>query len=205
MAFELLTDVPSLLREKHVMHFSEKWDVKWAGKYFRVEVAQQMEYHVHRIVAPGTSAPANQDLSFSPPAGGGVSNTRLSLLPDSPDTVYEMLLGIKGLVLILPMYNDRYYLRLEESGAHPDLTNVDLRFLGNYGQAHSPYYAPKLREYTVKDQTPLVLRLFNPLMNDEAIDIVFTVNRCKVAPLAAPTEEERRIAREIRHFATYIW
>lgn len=207
MAFELLTEVPRLLREGHVMHFSVKWPSDWAGKYFRVDIAQQMEYHVHRIVAPGTSAPANQDISFDKPAGGGVSNAYISLLPESDETVYEMLMGIKGVVLVYPRYNDEYFLKLEVSGVHPDLTNVDLRFLGGYGQAHSPYYAPKLREHTVTDQTPPVLRLFNPVMNDEAIDLVFTVNRCKVSEVteASLSAEERRVAREIRHFATYIW
>ena len=207
MAFELMTEVPSLLREGYVLHFSDMWDKDWAKKYFRVEICQQMEYHVHRIVAPGTAAPANQDLSFDAPSGGGVSNTRLSLLPESEKSVYEMLLGIKGLVLVYPMYNDKYFNELETTGVHPDLTNVDLRFLGGYGQAHSPYYAPKLREHTIKDQTPPVLRLFNPLVRNEVIDLVFTINRCKVIEVteSSLSEQDRRAARQVRHFQTYIW
>lgn len=207
MAFELLTEVPSLLREGHVMHFSEKWDNDWAQKYFRVVLAQQIQYDVHKIVPPGTSAPSQQDLSFLAPAGGAVSHTRLSLLPKSSQTVYELLLGIKGLVLAFPMYNDKYFLELEETGVHPDLTNSMLRFLGYYSQTHSPYYAPKLREYTVEGQTPPVLRLFNPMVNDEMIDLIFIVNRCKVTQVseASLTEQERRVVREIRHFSIFIW
>lgn len=207
MAFELLTEVPNLLREGHIMHFSEKWDDKWAKKYFRVELAQQMQYDVHKIVPPGTAAPSQQDLSFSAPAGGGVTHTRLSLLPESNSTVYEMLFGFKGLVLLFPRYNDKYFLELETTGVHPDLTNSMLRFLGYYSQTHSPYYAPKLREFTVKDQAPPVLRLFNPMITDEMLDITIIVNRCKVETVAeaALTEQERRVAREIRHFSIFIW
>jgi len=207
MAFELMTEVPSLLREGYVMYFDDKWAKEWAKKYFRVEIAQQMEYHTSRIVAPGTSAPANQDISFDKPAGGGVSNTYMSLLPESSETVYEILMGIKGLVLVYPRYNDRYFLQLEVTGVQPDLTNSLLRFLGCYTHEHSPYYAPKLREHTVTDQTPTVLRLFNPFVNDETIDLRFIVNRCKVVEVAEAdlTDQERRAARKIRHFNSYIW
>ena len=207
MAFELLTEVPRLLREKHIVHFSDKWPDKWAGKYFRVEVCQQFEYHVHRIVPPGTSAPAQQDISFGKPPGGSVSLTEISLLPENDKTLYEILLGIKGLVLVLPRYDEEYFLRLQTPGAQPTLTDIDLRFLGHYSHAQSPYYTPKLREHTVTAQTPPVLRLFNPLINDEMIDLVFTVNKCKVReePVTAVTEEEKRVAREIRHFGTYTW
>lgn len=207
MAFELLTEVPSLLREGHVVRFTEKWDKAWAKKYFRILIAQQIEYDVHRIVAPGTGSSSYQDISFDSPAGGGVSAAYLSLLPENPETIYEILIGFKGLCLAYPRYNNSYALKLETTQVLPDLTDDSLRFIGFYDEVHSPYYALKLREHTVKDQSPPELRLFNPMVNDEKFVMRFIVNRCKVeeVAVAALTEQEKRVAREIKHFSVFTW
>ncbi len=203
MAFELLTEVPSLLLPKHVVHFSAGWPDKWAEKYFRVLLAQQFEYEVHRILSPSQ----HYDIEFSAPAGGGVSAAYISLMPMSGETLYEILMGLKGLPVVYPRYNNEYYLKLETTGVYPKYDDSALRYLGYYDQTHSPYYAPKLREYTVKDVSPPQLRLYNNMSEDERLVLRFVMNRCKMAEVAEAdlTDQEKRLAREIKHFSVFTW
>jgi len=205
MAWELLTEVPLLLKEKQILHFSEGWGSDWADKWFRAVISHPMEYDVHRIVQAGTGN--TQDLDFDKPSGGGVSATYLSLLPESEQTIYEILLGIKGLVFVYPRYNNTYFLKLETTKVIPDVTDADLKFLGFYDERWSPYYAPRLREYTVEDQTPPVLRLYNPMPDDERCVLRFIVNRLKVIQVdpADLSEQDKSRAREVKHYSDYIW
>jgi hypothetical protein len=205
MAFELLVETPPLLKEGHIVHFGPGWATERQGKTYRVEVAQQMEYDVDRIVSPGSGSTSYQDVSFDKPATGKVSNDYISLLPISPDSLFELLIGIKGLVYAYPRYNNAYFLKLEASGAIPDLTDADLAFLGFYDHIQTPYYSPTLREYTVKDMEAPVLRLYNPMIEDEKVILRFIVNRLKVKEIRDPSDQEMKVAREIRHFSAMKW
>lgn len=203
MAWERFIEAPSLLREGHVLRFSARWAKEWGDKYFKVSIAQQMEFERHWILTPSQT----YDISFDAPAGGSVAANRLSLLPESSKTVYEILLGLKGLPVVFPRYNDSYFLKLETTGVLPDATDVNLRFLGFYAQHHSPYEKPLLREHAVKDQTPPNLRGFNNTSLDERLVLRFIINRCKVEEVRERdlSEQERRLARKIHHFEDYIW
>ena len=67
MAFELLTEVPSLLREGHFVYFDGGWPTAKDKNWFQVERTQQIKLDIPRIVSDGSSIA----IDFSPPAGGG--------------------------------------------------------------------------------------------------------------------------------------
>ena len=203
MAFELLTEVPSLLREGHFVFFDGGWapeshkDQQW----FQVQRAQQIKLDIPRIVTAGSSI----DLDFGAPSGGGIGDTNLSLLPTKSDTLYEMLLGLKGLPLAYPMYNNSYFQKLEVTNVTPDTSDRNLRYLGFYDELDSPFEAPRLREYVVKDQQPPVLRLYNDQTLDEVLIIRFIINRCRLVATPSRTEEMRRLGRVAKYHEWFVY
>ena len=106
---------------------------------------------------------------------------------------------MKGMPFMYPMYNNSYYQKLEVTGIYPDTGDRNLRYLGFFDELDSPFEAPRLREYTVKDQQPPVLRLYNDHINDEPLIIRFIINRCRILETPARTEEIRRVARVAKY------
>lgn len=205
MAFELLTETPGLLRVGHVLRFDGSgWDEKYADKWFRVAQAQQIKYDISRVISANTS----RDLDFASPAGGGVSDTALSLMPDKEDTLYEQLWGIRGTPLVYPMYENRYFLQLEITRVAPDTGDERLRYLGFYDQNDSSLAMPRVREYVVKvnNGTP-VLRLYNDFDLDELMILRVVVNRVRLEKKAEADipENIRPMARIIRHHRSFSW
>ena len=203
MAIELLTEVPSLLREGHVVFFEGGWPsgIGKDGKWFKVERTQQIKLDIPRIVSAGSSI----DLDFAAPSGGGIGDTNLSLVPTNGATLYEMLLGMKGLPSMYPMYNNSYYQKLEVTNVTPDTGDRNLRYMGFFDELDSPFEAPRLREHVVKDQQPPVLRLYNDNTLDEVLIIRFIINRCKLAEMSPPPEEIRRVARIAKYHSWSNW
>ena len=197
MAIELLSESPALLREGHYIYFDGGWPSATAKnqKYFQVQRTQQIKLDIPRIVSTASSI----DLDFSAPAAGGISDLNLSLLPVNGDTLYEFLIGMKGMPFMYPMYNNSYYQKLEVTGIYPDTGDRNLRYLGFFDELDSPFEAPRLREYTVKDQQPPVLRLYNDHINDEVLIIRFIINRCRILETQSRTEEIRRVARVAKY------
>lgn len=193
MAIELLTEVPSLLREGHFVFFEGGWpsaagkDQKW----YQVQRAQQIKLDIPRIISAGSSI----DLDFAAPSGGGITDLNLSLMPTSGDTLYEFLIGLKGLPFVYPMYNNSFYQKLEETNVVPSTTDRNLRYLGFFDEIDSPFEAPRLREHVIKDQQPPVLRVYNDQISDEALVIRFIINRCRIVETPVRSEEIRRVAR----------
>jgi hypothetical protein len=203
MAWERFTETPALLREGHYLHFLGPWDDNWKNGYFQVVLCQQID--VER--AWDIAKTQQYEVSFESPATGGFSANRLSLIPENGETVYEILMGIKGLPIAYPRYNNRYFLQLETTSCLPDPTDTNHRakWLGYFSQKTSPFGNPLLREYTIKDQSPPSLELFNDFVGTEHIGLRFIVNRCRVKKVEALTEEQRRRAREIQHFSSFIY
>lgn len=203
---ELLVDTPSLLKEGHIVHFSDKWGSDKAEKFFKVLRAQQLMYDVSRIVSP---ASANiQEISFMAPNQGSVDNDYISLLPVNTKTMYEILIGFKGICMAYPRYSNRYFLSLETSQVLPTPSDTTyLAWMGYFDATQSPYYAPKVRVYTVKDQEPPHWYLFNPYQDDEKIVIRNIVNKCllDLIPEAKLTERDKAVAREVTYFTKFIW
>ena len=201
MAFELLTEVPSLLREGHLVHFRGGWTEGKDEQWFQIDRAQQIKLDIPRIVTAGSSI----DLDFSAPAGGGIADLNLSLLPTSNNTLYELLMGLKGLPLVYPMYNNTFFQKLEVTNVVPDTGDRNLRYLGFYDELDSPFEAPRLREYVIKDQQPPVLRLYNDQVSDEVLIIRFILNRCRIVPAPQPQEDIRRVARVAKYHDWFKW
>jgi len=200
---ELLTETPPLLKEGHIVHFSKEWNDDWSEKFFKVVKAKQVEYDVNRILSPGS---ANiKDVSFEAPQGGGVSSLKISLLPVGSKTMYEILIGIKGTPKVYPRYRNKYFLDLEETGCIPDPSDVDLSALGFYDSEKSPWYAPRVREYTVVNQEPPHLLLFNPFQDDEKIVLNFIVNQCLLAPVQQASGIDAKVAREVNYHKVLTW
>lgn len=191
MAVELLMETPALLREGHYIFFDGGWPDAKDQKWFQVQRSHQVKLDIPRIVSTGASI----DLDFSAPAGGGLADLNLSLLPTVGDTLYELLIGLKGNVFVYPMYNNSYFQKLEVTNIVPDTGDRNLRYLGFFDESDSPFESPRLREYVVKDQQPPVLRLYNDQIIDEALVIRFIINRCRLAQAANPPEDIRRVAR----------
>lgn len=204
MAFELLTAVPSLLREGHLIRFVGNWPVAKLDKWFVVDRSYQIKYDVARIISSANS----QDLRFSEAAGSDpVASNNLALLPKSEDTVYELLVGLKGNLLAYPRYSDRYLLGLEASGVAPNVTDAELRYLGFYDEGDTPFEEPRLREYTVAGQETPVIRLYNDLDQAERGVMRFIVNRCRILatdPAQIP-EAERSRARIAKYHDLTAW
>lgn len=201
MAVEFLTETPSLLREGHYVFFEGGWPAAKNQKWFQVQRAQQIKLDIPRIVTAGSSI----DLDFSAPAGGGIGDLNLSLLPTNGATLYELLLGMKGLPSLYPMYNNTYYQKLEVTGILPDTGDRNLRYLGSYDALDSPFEAPRLREHVVKDQQPPVLRVYNDQTLDEPLIIRFIINRCRLAETSQPPEDLRRVARIAKYHEWFNW
>ena len=184
MSFELLSEVPTLLRPGHLVYFKDQgWHSNYKGKWFTVGQAQQIKYDIGRIVDANSSI----DLDFVAPASGGVSATSLSLVPTKEDTLYEQLWGIRGTPLVYPRYNNTYFLKLEVTNVAPDTGDERLRYLGFYDEADSPFEQMRLREYVVKDNDGVpVLRVYNDLDVAEPIDLRVIVNRVQLEKVASP-------------------
>jgi len=203
MAWELLTSTPALLREGHYIFFTGGWPSATGkdNRWFQVERAQAIKYDVNRNVA----AAASIDLDFVVPAAGGVAELSLSLMPQSQDSLYELLLGIKGNPLVYPMYNNSYYLKLEATNVVPDTAGERLRYLGFYDEDDSPMTMPRLRDHVTKDQQPPVLRVYNDMFVEERIVLRFIVNRLKLMEVGPPPEDIQRVARIAKYHSWYIY
>ena len=201
MSWEQLVETPQLLREGHLIYFTGGWPEPSGrnDKWFSVQRTQQVKYDVNRIVASGSSI----DLDFAIPAGGGVGDKNLSLMPTAPDTMYELLMSIKGNVLVYPIYNNSYFQKLEASNVIPDTSNGRLRYLGYWDEGDSPANEPKLREYIIKDQQAPVLRLYNDMFGDEPSQLRFIINHIKLVETQPPSQEMRRLARIATYHTSY--
>jgi len=203
MALELLTETPRLLQDGHYVAFEGGWPTSTGkdNKWFRVERAQQIKLDIPRIVSSGGSI----DLDFSAPSGGGIGDLNLSLIPTGGDTLYELLIGMKGNVFMYPMYNNSYFQKLEVTNVAPDTGDRNLRYLGFFDENDSPFEAPRLREHVVKDQQPPVLRLYNDQTVDEPLVVRFIVNRCRLVPANTPSEDLRRVARIAKYHSWFVY
>ena len=207
MAFELLAESPSLLQEGYIVRFSEGWEdtTNKANRWFQVFQALSFRYDAPRIIASGDT----QDLAFDLLTGNSLGNVNLGLIPESSETVYELLIGLSGSdnLLIYPRYANSYYLELEASGITPDVTDARRRYLGFYSPSDSPKEAPRLREHTVNKMQAPVLRVYNDSNIAQKLDLHFIVNRCHIMEITPGNFSEaiRQRARMIRHYKTAKW
>ncbi|MEM1551568.1 MAG: hypothetical protein QXH03_02725 [Candidatus Bathyarchaeia archaeon] len=198
--FELLATPEELLKENYYVYFtSGRWTPEnpWAEKFYVIELTQQIPFELAFILNSAQKHTLDFDDS--------------GLIPKSTKTLYEILIGLKGQnILFYPRIpSTDYYLKLEKSGFVPDPEDVVKRFLGCYVEDDSPYRAPKLRTYTIKDMEPPVLEIYNNGPEPEKTVVRFIVNRCKLAPVDPETERKLRAKqlpyRVIKHYTQMVW
>jgi hypothetical protein len=198
--FELLAIPEELLKENYYIYFTKgAWTTtsEFSDKFFAVQLTQQVPFELAYIL----DAAGSYDIKFE----------ENGLIPTSPITLYEILMGLKGeTILAYPRIpSTDYYLKLEQSGYVPDTADETKRYLGCYVQEDTPYNQPKLRTYTIKDMEPPVLRLYNHGPNPEKAVVRFIINRCKLSTVDAETERKLRAKqlpfRVIKHYTQMVW
>lgn len=194
--FELLVAPEPFLKENFYVWFSPGWDTqgRYAEKFFEVELTQQIPFDVYGIINVGET----WDIAFQDQG----------LIPENPLTLYEILIGLKGNVLLYPrLPSTDWYLKLEKAGFVPDPANDVKRYIGCYVEADMPYDQPKLRAYCIKDMEPPVLRLRNDSIEAEKAVVRFLVNRCKLKAVDAETERKLKAKqlpyRVIKHYSLF--
>lgn len=204
---KLFTDVPRLLQERHIIHFSpefRKGDTKdFAGKYYRINNTQQVSFDRHWILPSAINPPAGgtandyKDIILSNAASG-----KENIYPDVEGEMYEILVGFEEGVLVYPQIpGSRYFYKLSYSDMLPDPSNTTKRYIGPWKATDSPYYAPRLRLTFIYKLTPLKLRLYVDSADQyEKVIIRFLVNRCNIEQIT-PTPEEVSKARLVKYYS----
>jgi len=177
------------LKPREVVYFTPRWD-RVGGKYFQIEVTQQIKRDFHKII--GTGKTLDQELSDD--AG---------FLPTNLQTLYEVNVVMKGNLILYPLWpSTDYYLKKEKAGYAPAPGDDDLRYIGNFDSQDIPWTMDGgvLKLYLVKDMPTILLRWYNDSIGDERLVIRFWENRCKLKEV-----KEAPVYRTIFHYKDMIW
>lgn len=196
---------PKFLQDGHIVYFSPAFDVakvrEYAGKYFMISEPQVVSYDRSYII-PRTNY-VDIDLHNSA--------TTESIYPYHGMELSEVLMAYRGQnMLIYPIIPppDWYMNKLGYTGKIPRITDTDLRYLGCYKEADSYYDEEEPEETVMKirfmflpDLVALVLRAYNDSASaHEKLVIHFLINRCSLEELPSPTEEQKRVARQVLYY-----
>lgn len=199
---EYVQTIPTakLLKQGQLVRFSGEFpsNLTQSGKTYEITAASQVPYKLNFIL------PANdyRDVDLSNTDEGE------KLYPYKSETLYEILLGLRGQNLLVIFYcpSTRYVYDLEYTGMYPDTSNVKKRFLGSRKPIDSPLDDPKIRLYFVKNATALTLRCYiQPGVDYSQISLGFLVNKLKLNEITTPTEEQLRKARFIEWYEKLFW
>jgi len=185
------------LKKGYYVYFSPNWGPEAVkGKYFEVERTHQIHWKTYTIVATGKVFSVKLD--------------DIGLVPENPKTLYEILCGFKGALLLYVYWpSTDPFQRLEKPGFRPDPADATLRYLGCFTQDDTPFAEPRLREYTVKDMSPILYLWANESIEPEKVVNRFMVNRCLLRPLEPAEVEEirkKRIpVRYVPHYKDNVW
>lgn len=183
---------PHLLVQDDTLEFSPSWpdEIYQSGKYFRVVRAQPITYDKFWIIDADNSF----DFRLDEDTG---------LLPTSKeDTIYQVLIGIKGDVLLYPLWPEgKYQNQLQKVGMRSYPSKIEKRYLGGYDATDSPFEDPHLVDFLVKNMNPLVYRLYNDSIVPEKVVLRFKVNKLQVEELGGRKEGMR----EVYHASDYKW
>jgi len=166
----LLTEEPNFLKEGQRVKFSENWseETKKAGKFFKakktVRTVKKERYWI-------LDTDSTVDFRIDEDSG---------LLPTTSDTLYEVHVGMKGDVLLYPMWPESdYLLELEKVGQRPYTSADQLpkRYLGNWDQYDIGWKDKRLTDYFVKNMDRIVYRLYNDSPVPEKVVLRFMVNK----------------------------
>lgn len=192
---------PKLLQEGYLVHFTDVWPSTLThikGKYFRIDVCNQVPYDLNYIIPTGDY----KDVDLSNQSGGE------KVYPTNERTLYEVTLGFKpGNFLAyfdIPSGKDVSY--LEYSAMYPDHTDSTKRYIGARKPEDSPYEDHRIKFYLVKDLAPLIMRLYTlPGVDYEKIVCGLMINKCKLRELTNPSDDEKLKAKVIRYYDELRW
>jgi hypothetical protein len=201
MSVKLFADrTPPLLLDGHIVHFSKEYStgevVIYGDKYYRVSNPQQVKFVRYYIIPDADYV----DVTLSN-AASGTEN----IYPYQANELNEILIGIEGdSVLMYPIMPspDRYMQELGYTGMSPSVGDTTKMYLGCLTEVDSPVKEKKFRVCFVKDEVPMVLRLY--IDSGEAYEKVmlhFLVNRCSLQHLTVPTEDQKKVARRILRYS----
>ena len=200
MSVKLFSDkTPPLLLDGHVVQFSEGFNTgevaRYGNKFFKIANPQQVKFERYYIIPDADYV----DVTLNNSASGSEN-----IYPYQLDELNEILIGIEAdSTLMFPIMPspDRYVQQLAYTGMVPSVSDTTKRHLGCLTEKDSPFDEMKFRVCFVKDEVPMVLRLYVDSGEAyEKIRLQFLVNRCTLKDLTAPTQEQKSRARKIlRH------
>jgi len=200
MSVKLFSDkTPPLLLDGHVVHFSAGFNTgevaRYGDKFFRITNPQQVKFERYYIIPDADYV----DVTLNNSASGSEN-----IYPYQLDELNEILIGIEAddtLVYPIMPSPDRYVQQLAYTGMVPSVSDTTKRYLGCLTELDSPFDEMKFRVCFVKDEVPMVLRLY--VDSGEAYEKVrlqFLVNRCTLKDLEYPTTEQKSRARKILRY-----
>lgn len=193
----LFTTTPELLKPGDYVKFIGRFtDYIKDGSTFKIERVQQITYELPVILPPNDATLL--DMSNE-------TTTSLGLYPNNIDTLYEILLGLKGsksILLYIQIPAGKYFARLEKPELFPNPLIPQLRYISPISCDVSPHTMPKLRIHAVKDLEPVILQLYNDLSDYAKVVLHFLINRCRIVEVPP---EEAKVVREIWHYEKLRW
>lgn len=198
---KLFTKTPELLLPRQYVKFTGKdfTDYIREGDMFVVTRTKQIIYEYSIILPPNDYTML--DISSE-------ATTSLGLYPTSLESLYEILVGLKGgkdILLYIQVPAGRFFARLEKPELFPNPTIPMLKYLGFIDAETTPYNEPKLRLHTVKDFEPIIFLCYNDGSDYEKLVFKFIVNRCKIERVPPEQAGKIDVYREIQHYEALRW
>lgn len=198
---KLFTETPELLLPRQYVKFTgaDFTDYIREGDTFRVVRTQQIVYE-QAVIIPASDY-TQLDLSSE-------TTTSLGLYPTSTNTLYEILVGLKGgkdILMYLQIPAGKFFARLEKPTLFPNPATAQLRYIGFIDVETTPVDKPKLRIHTVKDLEPIIAVIYNDGSDYEKLVMKFIINRCQLERLSPEEAAKVEVYREIQHYEALRW
>jgi len=189
------------LQKESWVYFSPIWPDTWkwaSGKLFRVTDEPLIVPYSKSYILPGEDY-KKIDLSNS--------TAGLKLYPEDEGVLYQCALGFKPGNYITHIYvpSEKYIYHLGESSMYPDITDADKLYLGAKRPEDSPAGSPLLFLYFIKDAPAFYLWPYVLGGVDfEKVTFEFTINKCKLSEITAPTEDQINKALKIPYYSEIV-
>jgi len=192
--FRLFSQVPELLQPGHFVKFESDREMFCgshipANSFWKVTITQQVTFTRSFIIPPGErkTIPWDNNADYT---------NYMNLYPESLNTLYEILVGLKGgeNILIYPIIpSDHYINKLESPYLEIRVEDEIKRQVSPLRVYDSPVKEPKLLVWTVKDMETFYTRFYNEGSDFEKLIMHFIVNRCKIEQITFEPERYKII------------
>jgi len=189
------------LQKESWVYFTKEWPDSWkwaSGKLFEVEDEPIIVPYAASYILPKNDY---KDVDLSNSAAG------LKLYPQDEGVLYQCAIGFRPGDYITHIYvpKEKYIYHLGEASMYPDVTDAAKKYLGAKRPSDSPAGAPLLFLYFIKDGPAFYLR---PYVLDnvayEKCTFEFTINKCRLKEIPAPTEEQIKRALKIHYYTSLV-